>query len=124
MRHVVLSLADYGIGLHEFGPMALPDDVIRVGVDVQRCTATEPDVWPNANVAVKAELEVSFDNGVVWWKAGGFGSRGGVHVHRDGHEMSYSSYNVVVRAGAGRIIRGSLEVLNGSLRTLVGLTWQ
>ena len=93
----------------------MPDWVRQIKLELYRCTTATPNVWPNADTTVNIDLERSEDNGTTWIPNGGWGAYGGIFMRPDSSE-SVSSYATFAYPGGG-IIRATLTITNGPLRT-------
>lgn len=84
-----------------------PTDRLEVTVSVDRATS-KVSGHPLADPTIFVEVltYASFDAGVTWEEAGGFGFFGGIHVRRTGEEAAQSwGAGIYPRKGAGRLLK-------------------
>jgi len=83
-------------------------------LQLARCTAGSPLIWPDASQHIHVTVWYSVDGGTSWLCAGGFGAFGGVHKRRDGSEAQISMNMEPFRIPAGAKVRARVERLAGS----------
>ncbi len=111
-------------GLEVFAPVLLPDSQVNedleIIVKVPRCTSGNKMIFTDPNTWIQVDTEASFDGGVTWVHAGGFGCWGGIHVRRDGTEAAFS--NIVVRYGGSaknRLLRSTMMISKPTMADLL-----
>lgn len=91
----------------------LPDQYSVITIRVARNTTATPTFWPNVSTRLAIEIYYSLDAGSSWHFACGCGAKGGIHVHREGHEAIETtlSCRIPERSGPKRRLRleGSIE---------------
>lgn len=96
----------------ESTPVVLPDEVaptdrLEVSIEVDRATSlTTRHKLDDPSIFVEVMSYASFDGGITWVEAGGFGFYGGIHVRRTGEEATVSSGKTLFPRGAkGRLLK-------------------
>lgn len=116
-RDRVIPLANYPTGQRTFGPFSVPDTAQFLYFEVARCTSVDPTIWPNEST----KLRLAFEGRVVgqpdWTPAGAFEAQGGIHVRRDGVELTLTTFRVSLPPLANRELRATITVEDGPLRT-------
>lgn len=111
-------------GTRNYGPVAVPDDVIGAYVRVARCTSADPTIWDDPACQIVWLIEISYDGGDTWERAGGAPGGGGIipadpvrHPGYPAGEVDASMSLVRIRPGTGRLARGSTTVTGGPAKT-------
>lgn len=120
-REVILSERNFPSGTHNIPSRLIPDGENTVTLELSRCTAATPTVWPSASVKIQFSVEASFDNGVTWVKAGGLTAEGGIKTNISGQEITKTTVRVVWPPGAGRRMRATAVITGGTLRTAISI---
>ena len=116
---VTIPLRNYKTG-ERVAETTLPAWATQIAVELRRCTAATPLVWPDPLTFVAIDLEDSLDGGAMWTPAGGWGAYGGIHVRRDGSQAVISRAAWPCRGGA--LLRATVTITNGPCRTSGQLT--
>lgn len=103
----------FNSGARLFGPISIPDNVIGLIFEVQRCTTLDPTLWLSPLSKVTIDTELSLDNGITWVYAGGIEAFGGIHIRQDLTEATDSYLRVDLPNGASRLFRGTASLTNG-----------
>jgi len=102
------------VGERDFGPVTIPDGLLKVTLRLARRTTAAPTLWA-AGVTVKLDSWCSLDGGVTWLQWLGFGAPGGIHVKGDGNEAVESTVTSELPAGIGRQMKLTATVTGGTL---------
>lgn len=121
LKSVALSLNNYSNGNYSLGPAIVPDWVKFIGVELTRCTAATPTIWPNQSTQFAAVMEMSMDGGSTWGPAGRVTAIGGIFTNKLGVEAQVTAFSATVTPGVGRLIRGTASIAGGPLRTEVSV---
>jgi len=117
----LLPLAIYLDGSQTFVPRVIPDNIVGLVLELQRCTMADLTVWPNPLTHLWARMELSLDGGLTWIAAGGIGSFGGISISPGNIEVADSCLKIDLLPGLGRMLRGQIDVTNGPIRTTVSI---
>lgn len=96
----------------QIGLLSIPDTANYIHVEIARGVGGAPVLWPNPNTRAKYSQEVSWDGGGTWIGGGAGEWVGGA---RGGYQNT--TMLVSVPPGAGRLYRGSFEVVGGPCLT-------
>ena len=113
----MIPLADYPTGERTFTINNISNAATRLVLEIARCTAAEPTIWPNATTRISMGVEMSFDNGQTYQYVGGFEAIGGVWVLRDSTESLATRMNLRLPPGTNRRLRLAVAITDGPLRT-------
>lgn len=115
---IMLPLANYPNGQQQ-GTLAIPDAATHAGFWLQRCTSTDPTIWPNASTTISVLFELQIDGGGFQFFAS-FAAAGG--IARDGENgpeipNSGPDNTMTLWPGINRRMRITAIVAGGPLRT-------
>ena len=101
-------------GKTQFAAIILPDNKAQdenllITARLPRATKSST-LWDDPGIFIELAMEASFDAGLTWFPAGGFGAFGGVFVRRTGEEAATSYMEIVYpKNQKGMMFRYSLE---------------
>lgn len=84
----VLPLATYPSGPRSFGPIDIANDVTSIDFTIACRTTADPTIWPNITTVLTITPWVSVDGGLTWVEAGKSVTPGGIHIGKNGTELS------------------------------------
>lgn len=118
----VLPVATYPAGTHNFGPVAVPDAITSIQIDIARCTLADPTIWPNTTDTIAMELDLSLDGGATYSLLASSLDGGGRLVNgKTGLEVPTTYVQTGLPAGTNRFLKGSIT-LSASIKTSATVT--
>ena len=108
-RTVIATTQTPLVGKFTFDAGDVPAGAIY-SVEIDRCTDSAPDIWPDTDANISIDLQASIDGGVTWVAGGGASWNGGVHVSREGQEMPISWFRCAAPKSTGVKLRGKINV--------------
>jgi hypothetical protein len=116
-----LGLASYADGVRSLGPIDTPNKLQGFKINVGRCTAATPTIWPNASTILTVEIFSSFDGGQTFETSAKFVQMGGILTRR-GVELAEDEFSFRLHPIEPTHIRIDITVSGGPLFSYVDVT--
>ena len=94
------------------GPFNINPNWTEAYVQLKRCSTANPQFWANPLTQIDVGIFLSIAGG-EFYRIGGFGADGGIHIDEDGNELDFLDYSTTgLRDGPQRRVQ-IVMIVNG-----------
>lgn len=122
MRNRRLDLASYADGFFRaIGPIDTPNKLQGFKINVGRCTAATPTLWPSASTILTVEIFSSFDGAKTFESSAKFVQAGGILTKR-GVDIAEDEFSYRLQPSEPTHVRIDITVSGGPFFSYIDVT--